>query len=272
MFMSINQNETLIEYWGKFNIATLARINLSFLPMYDFLEKNNIEFSNAASFGSGSCTHEVSLSLLYPDADIYCYDESDRYIPAYSKPYFNNSDRLHFNKFDFSKSLDRSFDFVFSIQTLEHIEDHIKALDMLCGVVGQDKYLYVDTPLFHENDDAEEDIEALKERAWVIQKHYHLGFSRKLMEKRLEERGFEIIDSGYYSYPGYDQKVMELVRNLYKGIKAPVEPRVIRDMNDIMQMLLLYAEERYQPQRDELDQLPMRKRKCMAYRILAKKQ
>lgn len=268
--MNLSHNDELIEYWGKFNIATLARINLSFLPMYDLLKKNNITFSNAASFGSGSCTHEISLSLLYPEANVYCYDESDHYIPEYSRPYFDMSSQLNFKKFDFSNTLEESFDFVFSIQTLEHIEDYTKALDMLCNVVSKGGALYIDTPLYNEGY-AEEDIEALKTRAWEIQKHYHLGFSRSLMIKRLEKKGFEIIESGYYCYPGYDQKVMDLVRNLYKGIKTPVDRRVICDMNDVMITSLEYAEKKYKSRWSEIDQLPMRKRVCMAYRILARK-
>jgi 2-polyprenyl-3-methyl-5-hydroxy-6-metoxy-1,4-benzoquinol methylase len=257
----------LVEYWRHFHLGTLARINLSYLPMYDMLWHNGVSPRRLASFGSGSCTHEVALALTFPHAEVHCYDATDRYIPAYTRPYFDRLPGLTFTTYDFSVPLGERFDFVFSIQTLEHIQDSEAALDQLCDAVEPGGHLYVDTPLFHEEASREANYDAMLERAWRLHEHYHLGFSRRKTEARLRARGFEIVDSGYYSYMLADAAVVRLAR----AVQAPYPPpaEAVMELNRTLTQTLTMAERAHADAFDYIDDADVARRVCAALRVLA---
>jgi SAM-dependent methyltransferase len=265
------QSEPLLDFWSNFMLPTLARVNLSFIPMVEMLDRSRANFRDVGSFGSGSCTHEVALALLFDDIDVFCYDARDSYIPVWTKPYFDHLSRLHFELYDFSRPLDVQFDLVISIQTLEHIEDFQSALDMLARSVRPGGYLYVDTPVFHEEPDREPDIDAHRERAWRNNEHYHLGFSRTRMEQRLADRGLNTVNSGYYSYAAGDHAVMRYVKDSQEGRAEKAQPTTIRALNRALWTSLTGCERAFAPRRDEIDSLLLKQRVCFAYRILAQR-
>lgn len=258
----------LIEFWEGFNIDTLARINLSFLPLVEMLDRNRVRFDTVASFGSGSCTHEVALALL-TGAHVHCYDASAEYIPARTAGYIDRLPQIIFELYDFTRPLDSTAGLVFSIQTLEHIEDYQAALDGLVRGVAAGGYLYVDTPVFHEEPEREPDIDSHRERAWRNNRHHHLGFSRQRMADRITERGLAVVDSGYYSYKGGDHALMRYIREAQKGI--PATGTTIRALNRGLWTALTGSERAYAHMKDAIDSLTLDRRVCYAYRILARR-
>src|SRR3954447_25072133 len=194
----VPSNPALTSYWGNFNIKTLARVNLSFMPLYDMLERNHVSFGDVASFGAGSCTHETAIGLIWPSADIHCYDVTDSYIPEYTKRIFEQRPNLKFHEWDATQQVDEQFDLVISIQTLEHIADYAAALATLVRAVRPGGYLYVDTPQFHEHEEREPGLDELWERARNYHHHEHLGFSGLQMRRRLQAHGLEVVDAGFY--------------------------------------------------------------------------
>jgi len=261
------EGKDLFEFWSNFGISTLARVNLSFLPFYEMLERKGVRGGRVASFGSGSCTHEVALALAFPETSVQCYDYTDEYIPAHTAAYIEGSPRLRFDLYDFSRPPESTFDLVFSIQTLEHIDDFESALDLLVSAVGEGGHLYVDTPLFHEHPEREREYESIKKRHAEVYRHYHVGFSRRLMEQRLQQRGLKIVDSGYYSYVHGDAHVMQAART----IKVKADSASTHLMNVALLSALTASEDFYRDKREEIDDLLQANRVCHAYRILAKR-
>ncbi|MCK4829835.1 methyltransferase domain-containing protein, partial [bacterium] len=201
-----------------FYADTLSRILLSFIPMVELLKRNEIHPSKLASFGAGSCSHEIFLSLIYDRCTVNCYDASNKYIPEYNKIFIDDNTSVYFDILEFSNfdwnSLNSTFDLVISIQTLEHIINAEEALVNLCKTVSNGGYIYIDTPYYSENESLDDPEYLQKEniRQWDVHSHYHLGFSRNKMEERLLRLGFEIIDSGYYSYVSGDKKFLNFIR------------------------------------------------------------
>lgn len=126
-------NDRILKLWSKFNLSTLSRMNVSLIPMIEMLRRNRVvgRIGTIGSFGSGACCHEVVMALYSPNSQVYCYDETDKYIPPYVNEYFKSEPNLSFQKYDFSKPLKKQFKLVFSIQTLEHIKDVESAIDQL---------------------------------------------------------------------------------------------------------------------------------------------
>lgn len=73
-----------------------------------------------------------------------------------------------------------NFEFAFSIQTLENIEDYRKFLELLSASVKLGGYLYIDAPYYHMEDEREDNLALQNEKArqWEVHEHYHLGFRR----------------------------------------------------------------------------------------------
>src|SRR3954453_19549300 len=89
---------TVMEYWGRFALSTLARANLSFMALCDIVERNDVTFGSVASFGAGSCTHETAMALMWPEATVHCFDITDSYIPDYTKSVFMQRPNIRFRE------------------------------------------------------------------------------------------------------------------------------------------------------------------------------
>jgi len=260
-----------VEFWSKFPIASLARINLSFVPLWDMLSHNDVGYTDVASVGPGSCTHEVALALLSEHANVHCFDATDSYIPDRTRPYFDDLPRLHFEIYDLSRDLEQDFDLVLAIQTLQHIADAEAALDVLVRAVRPGGHLYIDTPVFHERPEREPDYERHKERVWANNQYHHIGFSRRLMAERIASRGLELVDSGYYSYLAGDHSVMRYARESQIESAAQATPATVRALNRSLSVSLVGCERAYADRRDMIDELPHADRVCHAIRLLARR-
>lgn len=264
-------DDELLTFWSGFHLTTLARLNLSFIPFYEMLWRARARPMTAASFGSGSCTHEIALALTRSEAQISCFDQTDRYIPQWSKEYLSRLPNVNFELFDFSGPIGRQFDLVFSIQTLEHIEDAEGALAALSDAVAPGGWLYIDTPLFHEHPEREPELERHRERVWRNNSHYHLGFARRRQEERVASRGLTVKASGYYSYVCGDHTIMRYTQESHRGDQAQTTPTGIRALNNALWTALVASERAYQPRYEEIDDLLLENRVCFATRVLARR-
>lgn len=260
-----------------FFTETLVRLLLSYVPMLDYITKYNIQPRKAGSFGSGSCSHEVFLSQAFPNMQMFCFDKSSKYIPKYNWNYILENNNIEFVDVDLDNyewsNLQSKFDYTFSIQTLEHIEDYQSALVNLSYCVMPGGYIYVDTPHYSEKDEQESSDYLVNERKrqWDKHKHYHLGFSRKRMIDRLGNLGFEIIDSGYYSYHEGDTELLKIIRSsgIYAKVKA--EPLLAIFISYLLQNILSKYEVKYRNIFDTIDEAMNQNRVASAIRILARK-
>lgn len=199
--------------------STLSRLILSYVPMIDFISRMERLPKTIASFGSGSCAHECFLASAIPDATVYCHDISDKYIPKYLRDMvIDGSSKIQFETIglekDNSEIFKEKFDFVFSIQTLEHIENYRSFLRLLSQAVRPGGYLYIDAPYYHM-EDGREDANRLmieRERQWKLHEHYHIGFSpRRLVQDSLLS-DFSVSRMGYYSFNNGDAMIMKVFR------------------------------------------------------------
>jgi SAM-dependent methyltransferase len=271
-YLTEMMTSSLIEYWSQFHLSTLARLLLSWVPMVRRLGEISIDFETIGSFGSGSCSHEAALALLLSNTEVFCHDISSKYIPNQTKTLFDSCSRLHFIEGDCSKAITtQKFDFVFSIQTLEHIEDYFSALSLMANAVKPGGYLYVDTPHFNERPELETDIEYHRKLAWEKHEHYHLGFSRKATIERIQNLGYTIVSSGYYCYGKFDRMALEGIRcSLGKNPVKCTKDSIVETIA-LLDKSLELAEDFYRERFDDLDSLMLQKRECSAISILARK-
>ena len=256
-----------------YSSSTLPRLLVSYIPLLSMMVSNNVCPRNIASFGSGSCAQEIFIAYAYQDSIINCHDISDKDIPSYIKDLFIRKNNISFNFIDLEtippRAFNNKFDFIFSIQTLEHIEDYINALNLLCNSVIKGGYLYIDTPYYHEEDDREDSalLEQARKRQWENNKHFHLGFSKYKMERRLKDRNFTIIDSGYSAYERGDNRIMKLNRDKARreNIKT-TEEYILELSNDLKNNL-----EEYEENAGAIEEISYFNKPCCAIRILAKK-
>jgi 2-polyprenyl-3-methyl-5-hydroxy-6-metoxy-1,4-benzoquinol methylase len=260
-----------VQFWSKFPLASLARINLSFVALWEMLSRHDVRYSDIGSFGAGSCTHEVALALLAEHASVHCYDATDAYIPARTRPYFEDLPQLHFELYDFSRPLDRQFDLVLTIQMLEQLENVDGALDVLAGAVRPGGHLYIDTSVFHEQPEREAEYDLHKERAWSKNNCHHIGFNRRLMAERLGARGLEVVDAGFYSYVAGDHSVMRYAREREAEAASQATRSTVRALNRALWTALTGSERAYADRREQVDELLLADRVCFAIRLLARR-
>lgn len=269
--------ERCVPFMTCFYADTLARLLLSFMPLFDFIERHQICPTRIGSFGAGSCAHETFLSELFPNAEIDCFDASPKYVPNYVMEKITASGRLNFHVTNFDdfdwRELFEHYDFVLSIQTLEHINDAWAALENIASTVRASGLLYIDTP-FYSGLDKNEDPNYLKtqrDRQWQKNQHFHLGFSHTEISLRLQPLGFQIIDRGYLSYHGGDARFMHFFRNskLFLNQHADADTAVSLAMT--LLTLLRRNEQIHSPRFSEIDRCTYEARPSDAMRILARK-
>lgn len=260
----------------QFKAHTIARILVSFIPMASILFKCRLFPQSIYSFGAGSCSHEAFLSCIYKDTNINCFDISSKYIPVYTKKLINNNPKFRFNEISFEKldwsDFSQMADFVFTIQTLEHIKETETTLDNLSSTVKPGGYIYIDAPYFSEIENQEDPIflKAEKLRQWQKNSHYHLGFSLKRMRERLKERGFTIIESGYSSYMRAESALLNLIRSNECFKNKNADYPLVSGLSNLYHTMLEHSEA-YCGGESALDSLKIKERKALAFRILAQR-
>ncbi len=265
------------KHMEEFQSHTLVRLLLSFIPLVDLLHRYKVKPENIYSFGSGSCSHEAYLKDIYPSSVIKCYDLSKKYIPEYTREKIDSDPKFSFSEIDFDEfdwlPFKNVADFVFSIQTLEHIEDHELALENLMSVCKKSGYIYIDTPFYSENDEQEEAeyLSKEKERQWEKHSHYHLGFSLRETERRLNDNGFKVLYKGFSCYKDGENELLNLIRRLALYKRKKSSNSYINGLVGLFHSILTISESEAIKEMEVLDSIKHRNRKAFAIRVLAQK-
>lgn len=268
--------EPSIEHMKEFQANTLVRLLISFIPMADMLFKNGICPKLIASFGSGSCSHEVFLSDLYPGSVIDCFDSSKKYIPDYNRKKMVESGNINFTEINVEtldwKLYSNRYDLVYSIQTLEHIKEPETALSNFTSTVSRGGMIYIDTPFYSENGDLDDNdyLEKEKKRQWNKHFHYHLGFSPSGISERLKKLGFKTVDIGYSSYVNGDNKFLRFIRtDIFERQKA--DTSYVYGVAGVIHSLLTRNEKFCKDQFIAYEHTRHSERPALAIRVLAEK-
>ena len=268
--------EPSIEHMQKFQANTLARLLISFIPMADMLFRNTISPKLIASYGSGSCSHEIFLSDIYPDSTIDCFDLSKQYIPDYNSEKMDINGNINFiekdvERLDWDIYLNR-YDLVFSIQTLEHIKDPYTALKRIASTVSRGGMIYIDTPFYSENNEIDDNdyLESERIRQWDKHFHYHLGFSPSGISKKLELLGFRTVDTGFSSYKDGDNKLLKFIRtDFYK--RKIADSSYVYGVAGLLHSLLKRSQELNNDKHIDYEHMRYDERPALAIRVLAEK-
>lgn len=274
----IGYTRPAIGHMMNFGSKTLIRLLISFVPMADFLHKHRVRPTRIGSFGAGSCSHEAFLADIFPDAQVDCYDRSEKYLPAYTKEKIDSLERMTFTEvmvedFDWT-SRAGAYDFVFSIQTLEHIEDPEVALENLAGTVAPGGWLYIDTPYYSEDASLQTPEYMTKElaRQFEAHEHFHLGFSRERMAERIERLGFTVVDAGYSSWKRHDSAFLHLLRGTGALDRRQSDRASILGFLRFIHLLLQSGEASMREEWDTIDSIPHADRPVLAIRVLARRE
>lgn len=143
------------------------------------------------SIGCGQAYQEAFLASRFPQIQV---DATDITLTNLAFPCQN----LSFAEHDIlSWSDEKEYDFVFSIECLEHIKDYQLAFRNMATKVKPGKYLYISVPFANQQ---EQQDEALRQRDWEAHQHYLPGFSYQDLEQLFNENGFRVIHAANMFY------------------------------------------------------------------------
>lgn len=121
------------------------------------------------SVGCGAGKHEAVLAGRFPGWKVVATDLS---IPAIGA---ETTDNLEFRRADILEwPENQDFDFVYSIECLEHIKEYPLAFRHIAGKIRQGGWLYLSVPFANP---AEQANEQLQKDEWENNRHYVPGFS-----------------------------------------------------------------------------------------------
>jgi SAM-dependent methyltransferase len=138
------------------------------------------------SIGCGAGYQEAFLAGRFPEIQV---DATDISLTHHTFPFPN----LKFSELDILASLDEAeYDFVMSIECLEHIEDYQLAFRNMAKKVKPGKYLYISVPFASEEEQQDKEF---KQQEWKANQHYLPGFTFRDLETMFQENGFQVIQA-----------------------------------------------------------------------------
>ncbi len=151
--------------------------------------------------GSGFGQYDYTMSLQFPKAKITGLDIKQEQIDdcnAFFKK-IKRDDRVKFEYADLTKfAKPESYDFVLSVDVMEHIEDDVAVFKNLYLSLRPGGILLISTPSDQGGSDVHDDHEDS-----FIEEHVRDGYAISDIEEKLRSAGFSQIESGYaYGTPG----------------------------------------------------------------------
>jgi SAM-dependent methyltransferase len=134
-----------------------------------------------------------------------------------------------------------NYDFVFSIECLEHIEDYRGAFRNMAAKVAPGKYFYLSVPFASIEEQRDEQA---RRNAWEVAEHYTPGFDFATLQQYFDEAGFTVLDAGNMFYAGLAHPLNALMRHMdVRDVEA--------GLPDIVKLFLLdRRDERVQTSRE----------------------
>lgn len=162
--------------------------------------------------GCGFGQYSYFMSKKFPQTKILSVDVKVDYLDDCK--YFFNKCGLQNTEFEFADltkiNFENRFDFVLSVDVMEHIEDDIGVFKRFYKALKTGGRVLINTPSNLGGSDAEsEDDDSF------IGEHVRLGYSKEDICSKLEEAGFEI-ESFEYTYGKWGSRYWKL------GIKYPM--------------------------------------------------
>lgn len=166
------------------------------------------------SVGSGETFHEAFLAARFGQLDVHATDLNECH-------YAYDLDNLRFSRLDIlNPEVDGGYDFVFSIECLEHIEDHARAFANMAALVRPGGYLYASVPFASREEQRDEKLKAY---AWDVAKHYLPGFDFETLEGYFTRAGFDVLHSANM----FDVRVSHSVNGLLDLMDAGAIPSAV---------------------------------------------
>ncbi len=140
--------------------------------------------------GCGIGSYVYYVAMLYPNTRIDGW-EIDRKKLAFAKNFFKDLriNNVHFTYGDITKKQEGSnvYDFIMTIDVLEHIKDYRKALKNFYTLLKSGGYVYIHTPQIHQKRFFSQF------KSWEHIDHVREGFEPKKLSADLEKIGFKVI-------------------------------------------------------------------------------
>lgn len=168
--------------------------------------------ANIFDAGSGFGQYSYFMAKSFPGAKILSVDVKDDQIED-CKYFFPKAGitNCEFKVDDLTKiELDNKFDFVLSVDVMEHIEDDIGVFKRFYRALNSGGRVLINTPSNLGGSDADSENDES-----FIGEHVRLGYSKEDICGKLESAGFEI-ESFEYSYGKWGNRYWRL------GIKYPM--------------------------------------------------
>ena len=145
------------------------------------------------SIGCGMGYHEAFLATRFPHIEVHALD-----LKLFKEECKFDLPNLTFFEADIRGIPDgNDYDFVFSIESLEHIEDYTGAFRKMAAQARPGGWFYLSVPFATREEQLDE---SLKREAWEKSEHYLAGFD------------FETLES-YFASAGYD---VQLISNMFE--------------------------------------------------------
>lgn len=200
----------------------------SYLRMFHLAEcvqQMDIAPRTVMSFGSGAGEHEACLALLLPDSLVRGID-NDRDMISYCAQKFADQPNLGFVCTDVMDH-DERYDFIYTIECLEHIEDYRSCIERLCNLTGRIMVLVPNLLQRYNNPEG---------RKLMWRQHHHIGFSVDQLESDLNKNGFRKV----YGKGVYWEHITCKVRLLFEHLLANYPDMVRHDEQLLLAFKQLY--------------------------------
>jgi trans-aconitate methyltransferase len=179
------------------------------------------------SIGCGAGLHEAFLAGRIPQLQVLATDIESRMSPF---PLEN----LRFELRDILMWPEAAdYDFVFSIECLEHIEDHVTAFRNMAAKIAPGGYFYISVPFASREEQRDE---TLRRREWETHGHYRPGYSFEDLEQLCSDQGLEVLHGcNMFSSPlvfNVDRLLEKIDPEARDASLADVARLLLTDVND----------------------------------------
>jgi GT2 family glycosyltransferase/glycosyltransferase involved in cell wall biosynthesis/SAM-dependent methyltransferase len=200
---------------------------LRYKYIYEQINQLSTKLKKVLSFGCGYGKHEAALALAFPNLQIIGLDIDEKAITWCKEKYYNIPNLSYLCEDIFEH--DSFYDFIFTIEVLEHIPDPYKVIDELCRKTNRLQIMVPNKLARYDNPEG---------RKLMFERHHHLhiGFSIEEISERLISNGFQIISARH----NYCENFTTHVRQLFTHLSTNYKPLVENDMQLLQLFRPLY--------------------------------
>lgn len=193
--------------WKEHDFAYLRLIH--FIDAIKHIGFSNLRYILDAGGGFGNCSFYLSQKYSNIPIDLLDIDKNvlSRAI-KFAKDH--NIRNINFIEQDLQKlNSIHKYDFILTIEVLEHIENDGKVLTNLYNALKPGGYLYIEVPQHHgKMIEEERDLRAYERETFG---HIRIGYNPVELRKRLNKLGFSIVLSGNCFFIDIGARIREII-------------------------------------------------------------